>query len=66
MNPNVLLVALKGACGNGVLHDGQPFTEERGSAAIGGDGLALGASLQQRLKAGLLAAACGGRPRPRF
>jgi hypothetical protein len=50
--PNVLLVALKGACRNGVLHDGEPFIEERGGAAIGGQGLAFGASLQQQLKLG--------------
>ena len=34
--PNVLLVALKGAHSDGVLHNGQPFIEECGGAAVGG------------------------------
>jgi hypothetical protein len=40
MNPNVLLVALKGACSDSVLHDGEPFIEEDASAAVGGQRLA--------------------------
>jgi hypothetical protein len=48
MYPNVLLVALKGACTDGVLDDGEPFTEKGAGAAVGGQGLAFGTSLQHR------------------
>jgi hypothetical protein len=36
VDANVLLVALKGACADGVLDNGEPFGEERGGALVGG------------------------------
>jgi hypothetical protein len=59
VDANVLLVAFEGAQRDGVPDDGEPVGEEGGGAAVGGQGLAFGARLQQQLQlgGGVLAAA---------
>jgi len=45
VDADVLLAAFEGAGSDGVADDGEPFGEERGGAAVGGQGLAFSADL---------------------